>query len=133
MIEDDGERTTTKGFVEALRSILDEVGGRTYFVASADLSHVGKQFGEPRPVDDRRQFDVEKHDREMMAKFINGDADEFIDAMKWNNNATQWCSIGNMSAVIQLANATSIELIDYRQWCDEQGNALVSSCSMALL
>jgi len=38
-----------------------------------------------------------------------------------------------MSAVMQLANATSIELIDYRQWCDEQGNALVSSCSMALL
>jgi len=133
MLEDDGERTTTEKFVMALQTILKDVGGTTYFVASADLSHVGQQFGEPRPVDEQRQFDVEKHDREMMSKFIQGDAEEFIDAMKWNNNATQWCSIGNMSAVMQLANADSIELIDYRQWCDENGIALVSSCSMALL
>ncbi|MBC8523597.1 MAG: AmmeMemoRadiSam system protein B [Phycisphaerales bacterium] len=133
MIENDGERTTTTEFVEALQAILDEVGGTTYFVASADLSHVGQQFGEPRAVDDQRKFDVEKHDREMMAKFIQGDAEEFVDAMKWNNNATQWCSIGNMSALMQLAKANSIELIDYRQWCDDNGIALVSSCSMALL
>lgn len=133
MIEDDGERTTTDAFVSALQKILDEVEGTTYFVASADLSHVGQQFGEPRPVDDQRKFDVEKHDREMMTKFIQGDPVEFVDAMKWNNNATQWCSIGNMSAIMQLAKPNSIELIDYRQWCDPKGAALVSSCSMALI
>ncbi|MDP7009697.1 MAG: AmmeMemoRadiSam system protein B [Phycisphaerales bacterium] len=132
MIEEDGKRTTTQEFVDALRSVLDEVGGTTYFVASADLSHVGQQFGEPRPVDDQRKFDVEKHDREMMTKFIQGDACEFVDAMKWNNNATQWCSIGNMSAVMELVNPSSIELIDYRQWSDDNGAALVSSCAMAL-
>jgi len=133
MIEEDNKRTTTDGFVTALREILDEVEGTTYFVASADLSHVGQQFGEPRAVDDQRKFDVEKHDREMMTKFIQGDATEFVDAMKWNNNATQWCSIGNMSAVMRLAKANTIELIDYRQWCDEKGAALVSSCSIALI
>jgi len=133
MIEDNGERTSTDKFVTALQEILAEVEGTTYFVASADLSHVGQQFGEPRPIDDQRKFDVEKHDREMMTKFIQGDAGEFVDAMKWNNNATQWCSIGNMSAVMQLAKPNSIELIDYRQWCDEKGAALVSSCSMALI
>ena len=133
LIEDDGERTTTDEFVRALKEILDEVEGTTYFVASADLSHVGQQFGEPRPVDEQRKFDVEKHDREMMAKFIHGDAEEFVDAMKWNNNATQWCSIGNMSAVIQLTCPNEIELIDYRQWSDDNGTTLVSSCSMALI
>jgi|TARA_B100000959_G_C14994337_1_gene629476 hypothetical protein len=133
MIEDNDCRTSTETFVTALQEILQDVEGTTYFVASADLSHVGQQFGEPRPVDDQRKFDVEKHDREMMTKFIQGDADEFVDAMKWNNNATQWCSIGNMSAVMQLAKPNSIELIDYRQWCDDKGAALVSSCSMALI
>lgn len=133
MIEDDGERTTTDEFVAALQEVLKETEGTTYFVASADLSHVGQQFGEPRPVDDQRKFDVEKHDREMMAKFVQGDPFEFVDAMKWNNNATQWCSIGNMSAIMQLAKPNTIELIDYRQWCDEKGAALVSSCSMALI
>jgi len=133
MIEDDGGRTSTEEFVTALSEILSEVGGNTLFVASADLSHVGQQFGEPRPVDDQRKFDVERHDREMMAKFIENDADGFVEAMKWNNNATQWCSIGNMSALLPLVKPEEIELIDYRQWCDQKGVALVSSCAMAML
>jgi len=133
MIEDDGERTSTEEFVNKLREILSDVGGRTLYIASADLSHVGQQFGEPRPVDVQRKFDVERHDREMMAKFIENDANEFISAMKWNNNATQWCSIGNMSAMLKLVQPSEIELIDYRQACDPKGISLVSSCAMALL
>jgi AmmeMemoRadiSam system protein B len=133
MIEDDGERTTIDEFVDALRDILQKVGGTTLYVSSADLSHVGKQFGEPRPVDEQRQFDVERHDREMMAKYLENDADEFVSAMKWNNNATQWCSIGNMSATIKLVQPDNVELIDYRQAVDDKGLALVSSCAMALL
>ena len=133
MIEDDGERTSTEEFVEELNTILREVGGSTLFISSADLSHVGQQFGEPRPVDEQRKFDVERHDREMMSKFIENDVEEFISAMKWNNNATQWCSVGNMSTILQLVRPTEIELIDYRQACDPKGIALVSSCAMALL
>jgi AmmeMemoRadiSam system protein B len=133
MIEDDGERTGTEEFVKELKTILHDLEGTTLFISSADLSHVGQQFGEPRPVDDQRKFDVERHDREMMAKFIENDSSEFIEAMKWNNNATQWCSIGNMAAILQLVDSTEIELIDYRQACDQKGIALVSSCSMALL
>ncbi len=132
MIEDDDERTTTDAFVSALNETLAEVGGTTYFVSSADLSHVGPQFGEPRPVDDQRKFDVERHDREMMAKYMENDPDQFIEAMKWNNNATRWCSIGNMSAILKLANPSDIELIDYRQASDERGAVLVSSCAMML-
>ena len=133
MIEDDGERTSTEEFIEELNTILRKVGGSTLFISSADLSHVGQQFGEPRPIDDQRQIDVERHDREMMTKFIENDVDEFVSAMKWNNNATQWCSVGNMSALLQLAQPSEIELIDYRQACDPKGRALVSSCAMALL
>ena len=136
MIDDaaeDNVRTSTNDFIAALKEILDDVGGTTLVVASADLSHVGQQFGEPRPVDDQRKFDVERHDREMMTKFIDNDAEDFISAMKWHNNSTHWCSIGNMSAAIQLLEPKEIELIDYRQACDDRGIALVSSCAMALL
>ncbi len=133
MIEEDGQRTSTEDFVNCLGDILKEIGGKTLFIASADLSHVGQQFGEPRPVDEQRKFDVERHDREMMTKFISNDSDEFVGAMKWHNNSTHWCSVGNMSAIVDLVQPNSIELIDYRQACDDKGIALVSSCAMALL
>src|SRR4029077_11871719 len=69
MIADDQQRSTGDQFVEILSSVLEDIGGGALSVAYSDLSHVGPQFGEPRPVDERRRFDVERHDREMMAKF----------------------------------------------------------------
>jgi AmmeMemoRadiSam system protein B len=132
MIADDGARTKSDAFLDALSGALKDAGGKTFFVASSDLSHVGPQFGEPRAVDEQRRFDVERHDREMMGKFIAGDAEEFIAAFKWNKNPTRWCSLGNMSALLTLVQPESVELIDYRQAYDEQGQAMVTSAAMAL-
>ncbi|MEM7228686.1 MAG: AmmeMemoRadiSam system protein B, partial [Planctomycetota bacterium] len=132
-IEDNDDRVAASTFIKDLNDIVAEVGGTTFFIASSDLSHVGPQFGEPRPVDDQRRFDVERHDREMMAKFIEGDAEAFVEAFKWNQNPTGWCSIGNMAATLNLAQPGTIELIDYRQVSDEAGNVMVSSAAMVLV
>lgn len=133
MIEDeDSERIDVDRFVAALRETLDDVGGRTFFVASSDLSHVGPQFGEPRPVDDQRSQDVETHDREMMGHYVGGDPAAFLEAMQWNKNPTRWCSVGNMTALLKLASPEIVELIDYRQARDEQGRMMVTSAAMAI-
>ena len=133
MIEDDGKRVSTDELTSALREVLEEVGGLTYFVSSADLSHVGPQFGEPKPVDDDRQMEVERHDREHLAKFLENDSKGFLEAMEWCKNQTRWCSIGNMSAIGTLVSADSIELIDYRQASDDRGAQMVSVASIAFL
>jgi AmmeMemoRadiSam system protein B len=133
MIEDDDRRVPPARFVEVLRDVLAEVGGSTLFVASSDLSHVGLQFGEPRPVDDQRRLDVERHDRDMLANFLANDVDTFMSGFAWNKNPTRWCSIGPMTAILQLAQPHAIELIDYRQAYDERGFVLVSSAAIALL
>ncbi len=132
MIANDGGRATGKQFAEALRQSLEKAGGRTFYIASSDLSHVGPQFGEPRPVDEQRRFDVERHDREMLGKFLAGDAEEFLAAMKWNKNPTRWCSIGNMSAMLTLAQPENVELIDYRQAFDDKGMAMVTSAALVM-
>lgn len=133
MIADDGERVNREQAVKVLREVLEEVGGRTFYIASSDLSHVGPQFGEPSPVDEQRRFDVERHDREMMTKYLTGDAEEFLSAMAWNKNPTRWCGAGNMAALLELTQPESVELIDYRQAVDDQGMVMVTSASMALL
>jgi predicted class III extradiol MEMO1 family dioxygenase len=120
-------------FVAALRDVLAEVGGRTRFVASSDLSHVGLQFGEPRAVDDQRRMDVERIDRDMLANFMSNDLDAFLAGFEWNRNPTRWCSIGNMAAALDLVRPAKIDLIDYRQAYDEKGIALVSSAALALM
>lgn len=133
MIADDGARVSHDEFVEALEQVLAEVGGTTYFVSSADLSHVGPQFGEPKPVDEARRVEVERHDREHLGKFIANDAGGFLEAMEWCKNPTRWCSVGNMAATMKLANAGEVELVDYKQAYDDKGMALVSCAAVALL
>lgn len=125
------ERIGYADFVSALRDSLQSLGGNTFVVASSDLSHVGPQFGEPRKIDDQRRFDVERHDREMLGKYVAGDVDDFLSAMKWNQNPTRWCSIGNMTAALSLLEPETIELLDYRQATDENGMVLVSSAAIA--
>ncbi|MBL9148290.1 MAG: AmmeMemoRadiSam system protein B [Phycisphaerae bacterium] len=132
MIDTEG-RTTRADFVGALRDALGTCGGRTLYVASSDLSHVGPQFGEPVAVNDQRKIEVERHDRELMGKFLSGNPKTFVDACQWTKNPTRWCSIGNMTALLELVEPSSVELVDYRQASDPQGNAMVTSCSMALL
>ena len=133
MIEDHQDRITGPQLIEAVREVLDEVGGETVYVASSDLSHVGLQFGEPRPVDEQRRIDVERHDRDMLANFLTNDPEAFLAGFHWNKNPTRWCSIGNMAAILELVQPDSVELIDYRQAFDEKGLALVSSAAIAFL
>ena len=133
MIADDGARVSHAEFMEGLAEVLEGVGGRTFFVSSADLSHVGPQFGEPKPVDETRRVEVERHDREHLAKFIANDSDAFVEAMDWCKNPTRWCSIGNMAAAGRLSNPQEIELVDYRQAMDEKGMAMVSVAAIAFL
>ncbi|MHC5027160.1 MAG: AmmeMemoRadiSam system protein B [Planctomycetota bacterium] len=129
---EDDERVSGESFIDALSATLDDVGGRTFFVASSDLSHVGPQFGEPRPVDDQRRHDVEAHDREMLGHVVSCDTDAFVSAMRWSCNPTRWCSIGSMAAALQLARPGAVELIDYRQAVDERGLVLVSSAALVM-
>jgi len=133
MLADDGKRVKADDFASALAEVLAGAGGRTFFIASADLSHVGPQFGEPRPVDQQRKNDVELHDREMMGKYLTADPEEFLGAMRWSSNPTRWCSVGNMLATLIAAQPEAIELIDYRQACDDQGLCMVSSAAMGLV
>ncbi|MDZ4755827.1 MAG: AmmeMemoRadiSam system protein B [Phycisphaerae bacterium] len=133
MISDDGGRVGREEFVRSLRQALKDVGGRTYVVASSDLSHVGPQFGEPVAVNDQRKIEVERHDRELMGKYMSADPKQFLDACEWTKNPTRWCSIGNMAAALELLQPATVELVDYRQAFDPEGVAMVTSCSMALV
>jgi hypothetical protein len=67
-----------------------------------------------------------------MKAFIEGPT-QFVTAMRDSKNATRWTSTGALVAASKLASPSSVELIDYRQTVDEQGNALVSAASMAML
>jgi AmmeMemoRadiSam system protein B len=133
MVADDGGRATTAEFVEAMRTALEELGGDTFFISSADLSHVGPQFGDPGLVNDEVAAKVEELDRERLRLFCERDAAAFEAPFRSQNNVSRWCSLGNMTVALNLARPGTVEMIDYAQSREGNGSSLVSSAALALV
>lgn len=125
-------------FVEALRAAIEQVGGKTLVVSSADLSHVGPAFGDQQSLagDDEpaQQFrgQVAQHDQEMLKLIAERKIDDLISSMAWQQNPTRWCSIGNITAMMRTIEPSQVDVLNYAATMDPQGNAFVSSTSVAV-
>ncbi|MCH2148249.1 MAG: AmmeMemoRadiSam system protein B [Phycisphaerales bacterium] len=132
LIESDELRIDRPAFTGMLRDCLATLGGRTLFIASGDLSHVGPQYGEPRPIDDQRRFDVERNDRDLLGHIMSGDVEAFLSAISWTKNPTRWSGAGVLAALLETCRPQQVELIDYRQATNPQNTALVSCGGLAM-
>ncbi|HCT46731.1 MAG TPA: AmmeMemoRadiSam system protein B [Phycisphaerales bacterium] len=125
-------------FVEALKSSIGEVGGKTLIVSSADLSHVGPAFGDQQALagedEQALQFrsKVAQHDQEMLKLVADRKIDDLISSMAWQQNPTRWCSIGNITAMMRTVEPSQIDVLNYAATMDPNGTAFVSSASIAV-
>ncbi len=129
----DGNGLALEPFIEALRATIEEVGGKTLVVSSADLSHVGPMFGDQQPLAGDEQpaqqarGRVIQHDQEMIGLIAQVKPDDLIASMAWQQNPTRWCSIGNIVAMLKTVRPERVELLQYMGAMDPQGQGLVSS------
>lgn len=134
----DGKGLDLDPFVEALRATLDELGGTTLVVSSADLSHVGPSFGDQQKLAGDEgpgaefRAKVASHDKEMLQMVSEKRMEDLIGSMAWQQNPTRWCSIGNMTATIRAVDPERVELLNYAASMDPDGTAFVSSAAMAM-
>ena len=124
-------------FCNAVRAAVAELPGRTLIVASADLSHVGPQFGDNVPMDQNDEGFKQlcqrtaQHDQEMIRLLGQNKPEDLIAAMSWQQNPTRWCSIGCLVALYKILQPSKIEFFNYAFAASGQEAALVSSCSGA--
>ena len=125
-------------FVAALKKVVDELDGKTLIVSSADLSHVGPAFGDQQALAGDSEeaaamrTQVATHDQEMLKMVVENRMDDLISSMAWQQNPTRWCSLGNISAMMQVVEPSRVDLLNYAAAMDPQGTAFVSSASLAI-
>ena len=135
LLSDDGARVSFDEIVAALQTSIAEAPGRTLVIASADLSHVGPQFGDETPIGGEIRKQVESYDRSLLATYLEGNIQSFLHKVTRDRNHQRWCSIGNMTAA-KIVTGGLPELCEYSQSpaeSDPKGNALVSSAALALM
>jgi hypothetical protein len=120
------------GFVDALRALAVEGGGRALVVAGADLSHVGPRFGTEHPLDATLLTELERADRRTLGFVEKNDADGFFADIAQDENARNVCGVAPIYVTLKALEGADVKLLRYEQWCEEDGASCVSFASCAL-
>ena len=134
----DGNGVALEPFVGALKSAIASAPGTTLVVASADLSHVGRSFGDQQPLvgDEPEAVQAREkvlhHDREMLELVKEAKASELVASMAWQQNPTRWCSVGNMVATMLVTEAQSVRVLNHAAAADQQSMAMITSCAAVI-
>jgi AmmeMemoRadiSam system protein B len=117
-------------FLAALRETLKELGGRTVVIASADLAHVGPQFGDPRPLTPGQLREVEAADRHMLRSAEAGDASGVFQAVAGDGDRRHICGLPPIYAMLRVLDGHQGRLIRYGQWPDPNGTVTFAALAL---
>ncbi len=133
-----GEGVSLLAFVAALKEAISALPGRTLIISSADLSHCGPAFGDPKPLSgddpetEAARNTVLQHDMQMLDMVVKNKPAELMGAMAWQQNPTRWCSTGNLCAALMAVEPKEVKLLNYAAALDGQGMTFVSSAALAM-
>jgi len=127
----DGQGVDLRQFAEALGELIRADDTPTLIVAGADLSHVGRRFGDDRELTPKFLSDVERKDRGAVDEVVAGRGDEFVRALAARDNSTRVCSAGCIYALRTALDGAQGELLRYHQAVDEPSGTCVTCCAAA--
>jgi AmmeMemoRadiSam system protein B len=125
-----GEEGEVEGFVAALRQTITTLGGRTMVVASADLAHVGPQFGDPHQITPGQLREVAEADREMLGSVESGDAEAFFGAVARDGDRRRICGLPPIYTLLRLLPGARGRVLRYSQWPDPQGTVTFAAVAL---
>jgi AmmeMemoRadiSam system protein B len=128
----DGQGADLQAVARALRDLLEQGDTPTLIIAGADLSHVGRRFGDDRELDHAFLSQVEKQDRRALeALIVAPDGADFVQTLRDHANSTRVCSAGCIYALRTALPGSQPELLRYHQAVDAASGACVTCSAMA--
>jgi len=135
-------------YKEAIALLAEQCAGldRVCLVASADLAHVGPQFGHRETVTPGVLAETKAKDLEMLGYVQELKAEEFYQFILREKDRRNICGLPPLYALLHLIKAQKAEggltkgspsalarghLLNYQQWYDSQGKGAVTFASMA--
>ncbi|OGP55043.1 MAG: AmmeMemoRadiSam system protein B [Deltaproteobacteria bacterium RBG_13_52_11] len=104
---------------------------KTCLIASADLAHVGPQFGHTEVVTPGVLAKVKAKDLEMLHYGEALKGEEFYQFILREGDRRNICGLPPLYALLHLIDAQKGELLRYQQWSDTSGKGAVTFAGMA--
>ena len=126
----DGTGVDLCEFAEALGEMIAADSMDTLLVAGADLSHVGRAFGDDRDLDDAFLEHVRGRDRAALEALEAEGANSFLRALTEHDNDTRVCSAGCIFAIAHALRGATATVLRYHQAVDRATHACVTCAAV---
>ncbi len=113
--------------LDTLKEVLDASDLRTCLIASADLAHLGPQFGDPRPMDLSDLPRIRRDDQAMLEPVLAGDADGFFRFIMAEGDRRRVCGLPPIYTWLRLLPSCDIRLLRYDQAFHPQATVTFAS------
>jgi AmmeMemoRadiSam system protein B len=118
-------------FVSALRVALEHRGEQALCIASVDLSHLGRQFGQDLTLSPDLLSRAKEQDMRMIQYILECDAEGFISLIQQENDRRNVCGVPAIYSLLKLIDAKSGRLLKYDQSVDSAHQSIVTFMAAA--
>ena len=113
-------------FVSALKGLRSAMEDKVLFIASADLSHVGRRFGSLLPVDAVVLSSVIAKDKEMLQAAERGDGEGFYSYIAAEKDSRHVCGLPPIYTLTKTLDGREGKIVDHCHWLDQQEGSAVT-------
>ncbi len=118
-------------FIEALTEAVSSLGRQVCYIASADLSHRGLQFGDREGI---REYDLRilsQEDRGMLEYAEKMDGEGFFSSISRERDRRRICGLPAIYSMLKVLEAKEGKLLKYDQAFTPETQSVVSFASLA--
>jgi AmmeMemoRadiSam system protein B len=125
------EVAAIRRFIEALRESVSSRGEGVCLIASADLSHIGHQFGDREGVREHDLRILAEEDREMLGHVERMDGEGFFQSISKEKDRRRICGLPAIYTLLKVLEAKEGRLLKYGQAFTHEAQSVVSFASLA--
>ncbi len=122
----EGDGVDLKDFAEILSDLIQEDDTPTCIIAGADLSHVGRFFGDTADLSDELLSNVRKRDESVLAHVRTNDPETFRQSVAAAENPTRICSAGCIYVLMTALPEIKPRLLKYHQAVNQEAQCAVT-------
>ena len=127
-----GEGVDLQLFGEQLRDLLAEDSRPTLVIAAADLSHVGRRFGDDRDLEPMFLHQISERDQKALIAVRENDPVKFRETIAADGNSTRICSAGCIYTLLTALPNTEPILLRYDQAALPEQDTCVTCAAFVL-
>ena len=118
-------------FIEALKEAVSSLGREVCYIASADLSHMGLQFGDREGIGEYGLRVLSQEDQEMLGCAEKMDGEGFFSSISRERDRRRVCGFPAIYSMLKTLEAKEAKLLKYGQAFTPETQSVVTFASLA--